>query len=333
LTRAKEKLIIIGSDKAIASKVKKCMPGKNSFRISAPLIFERISYLEWIIMALIDHKDGGELRKYLESDRSMYTISDESNFFISVIENLDELQGLKSSTDDIDANALVDEGKILDLMKFSYPNIDETKLPSKITVSELKAHQEESLSEGFELFKRRKTINEKTAGLTAAQIGVAYHTVLQKCDLTAPLDTKEDIKSQIESIKNQGFLTEEEAGAVNPDKILKFFSSGIGRMMRSAKEVKREYMFGVGIKAKNFITTTKSEKEIMLQGVIDCLLITDDGIIIIDYKTDRSYDAKDTIEKYKIQLDCYKYAAEVIFKKPVIRKILYMLESDMGINL
>jgi ATP-dependent helicase/nuclease subunit A len=104
-------------------------------------------------------------------------------------------------------------------------------------------------------------------------------------------------------------------------------------MMLSSKEVKREYMFGVSIKAKNFITTTKSEKEIMLQGVIDCLLINDEGIVIIDYKTDRSFDATDTIEKYRIQLDCYKYAAETIFKKPVTRKILYMLESDMGINL
>ena len=71
----------------------------------------------------------------------------------------------------------------------------------------------------------------------------------------------------------------------------------------------------------------------MLQGIIDCLLITDDGIVVIDYKTDRSFDAADTIEKYRIQLDCYKYAAEVIFKKPVIRKILYMFEGDIGMNL
>jgi len=333
LTRAKEKLIIVGSDKNISAKVKKCMPGKNSKQISAPLVTERMSYLEWIITALIDHKDGGELRKYLENDRSMYIISDESSFSVSVIGDLDELCGIKSSADAIDDGNSVDEDKILDLMKYTYPDIDETKLPSKITVSELKANHEEILSEGFELFKKRKTIAEKPAGLTAAQIGTAYHTVLQKCDLTAKLDTKDAIKEQIENIKNHGFLTEEEAGAVNPDKILKFFKSGIGRMLLSAKEVKREYMFGVGIKAKNFITTTNSEKEIMLQGVIDCLLITDEGVIIIDYKTDRSYDAKDTIEKYKIQLDCYKYAAEMIFKKPVIRKILYMLESDMGINL
>lgn len=333
LTRAKEKLIIIGSDKNIASKINKCIPGKNSKLISAPLVTEHISYLDWIIMALIDHKDGGELRKYIENDRSMYIIDDESRFSVKIIDDLGELYGTRSYGFSDNDSVLFDDEKILSLVNFDYPDADDTRLPSKITVSELKQHQQESFDEGFELFKKRKKISEKTTGLTKAEIGIAYHTVLQRCDLSSPLVSRDDVKNQIENIKHNGFLTEEEAGAVNPDKILKFFKSGIGRMMLSAKEVKREYMFGVSIKAKNFITTTKSEKEIMLQGVIDCLLINDDSIVIIDYKTDRSFDAKDTIEKYKIQLDCYKYAAETIFKKPVIRKILYMLESDMGINL
>lgn len=333
LTRAKEKLIIVGSDKNIKSKVNKCISGKNSKRIAAPLVTERISYLDWIIMALIDHKDGDELRKYIESDRSMHIIDDESRFSVKIIDDLNELYGTKSDSLCDNNSVLFDDEKILSLMNFEYPNPDDTHLPSKITVSELKQSQQENSDVGFELFKKRKTITEKTSGLTAAEIGTAYHTVLQRCDLSSPLVSRDDIKNQIDSIKTQGFLTEEEAGAINPDKILKFFKSGIGKMLLAAKEVKREYMFGVNIKAKNFITTTKSEKEIMLQGVIDCLLINDDSIVIIDYKTDRSYDAKDTIEKYKIQLDCYKYAAETIFKKPVIRKILYMLESDMGINL
>ena len=333
LTRAKEKLIIVGSDKNIASKIKKCIPGENKKRINAPLVSEHISYLDWIIMALVDHNDGCELRKYIENDRTMYLIEDESKFLVRVIDDLDELYGIECNTEDVDALNQIDQEKILSLMNFNYPNIDETKLPSKITVSELKKRREESLSEGFEIFKKRSKISEKTQGLTAAEIGTAYHTVLQKCDLSSPLTTKEDIKNQIENIKSRGFLTEEEAGAINPDKISKFFNSGIGKMLLSAKDVKREYMFGVSIKAKNFITTTDSEKEIMLQGVIDCIVITDDGIVIIDYKTDKNFDETDTVEKYRIQLDCYKYASEVIFKKPVIRKILYMLDSDMGINL
>ncbi len=334
LTRAKEKLIIIGSDKNIKRKIRTCLSGKNAKRINGALVSEHISYLDWIIMALVDHEDGEKLRNYLDTDRNMYIIEDESKFCINIIDAYHDLEGLSAELNTGTFNESIDEEKILSLIKYQYPNIDDTQLPSKITVSELKKRKEtEIFSDGYEIFKKRSTIKEKTSGLTSAEIGIAYHTVLQKYDLSAKTETKEDVKNQIEEIKNRGFLTEEEAGAVNPEKILKFFKSGTGRMLLSAKEVKREYMFGVSIPAKNFITTTNSEEEIMLQGVIDCLLITDEGIVIVDYKTDRSFDAQDTVEKYRIQLDCYKYAAEIIFKKPVIRKILYMFESDMGMNL
>ncbi len=334
LTRAKEKLIIVGSDKNIKKKISACLSGEYGKRINGSLVSEHISYLDWVIMALVDHKDGNTLRSLLDTDRDTYILDDESNFSIQIIKDYSELEGINSEPDQEKVNKATDEEKILSLINFNYPNIDDTKFPSKITVSELKKRKEtEVLSEGYEIFKKRSTIKEKTSGLTSAEIGIAYHTVLQKYDLKTKIETKEDVKNQIEEIKSRGFLTEEEAGVVNPEKILKFFKSGAGRMMLSAKEVKREYMFGVSIPAKNFITTTNSEENIMLQGVIDCLLITDDGIVIIDYKTDRSFDAQDTVEKYRIQLDCYKYAAEIIFKKPVIRKILYMFESDMGMNL
>jgi len=221
------------------------------------------------------------------------------------------------------------------LVDFKYPDPDDTKLPSKITVTELKKRKEQDLfDDGTEVFKPRKSIKgEKSTGLTSAEIGIAYHTVLQHYDLSQSPETREDVKKQVEIIREKGFLTEEEMGAVNPEKILKFYKSGIGRMVQNAQKVRREVVFGVSIPAKNFIAGTQSNKEIMLQGVIDCVLETPEGLVIIDYKTDRSYDASDTVEKYRIQLECYKYAAEKIFKKPVIRKVLYMFEGDMGINL
>lgn len=334
LTRAKEKLIIIGSDKNIKKKINASLSGDNKKRISPALVSERMSYLDWIIMALLDHTDADVLRSYLDSDSKKHLLDDDSRFLIKIIDNTEEMKNFGVLGQNANQEISPDESAIVSLMNFSYPDIDDTKLPAKITVSELKKRRDtEILSDGYEIFKKPKSVKEKVSGLSYAEIGIAYHTVLQKYDLTAPTETKEDIKAQIDIIRSKGFLTEEEAAAVNPDKILKFFKSGTGKMLLSAKEVKREFMFGVAIPAKNFITTTKSEKQIMLQGVIDCLLIYDDSIVIIDYKTDRSFDAQDTVEKYRIQLDCYKYAAEVIFKKPVIRKILYMFEGDMGMSL
>ncbi len=92
-------------------------------------------------------------------------------------------------------------------------------------------------------------------------------------------------------------------------------------------------MFGIERPARTLIPEFKSEKNIMLQGVIDCVAETDDGLVIVDYKTDKTYNDNDTVEKYKIQLECYSMAAETISKKKVIFKILYLFDSDMGITI
>lgn len=92
-------------------------------------------------------------------------------------------------------------------------------------------------------------------------------------------------------------------------------------------------MFGIEKPAKLLLKDIKSDKNIMLQGIIDCVAETDEGIYIIDYKTDKTYNPDDTVEKYKIQLECYKMAAEMIFNKKVISKILYLFDADMGVNL
>ena len=334
LTRAKEKLIIIGADKNIERKVRSCVSGEHSNQINGALVTEHTSYLDWIIMALVDHNDAKALRELVEGDREQYIFEDDSKFDVKIISDKSQLGFADSESNSDNGQDVVDADGIVLLLNFVYPDADETRMPSKITVSELKKRKEsEMLSDGMQVFARAKKISEKSAGLTASQIGTAYHTVLQKYDLSAPAENREDIKNQIEAIKEKGFLTEEEAGAVNPDKILKFFTSGTGKMIKSAKEVRREFMFGVSIPAKNFIADTESEREIMLQGIIDCVVITDEGIVVIDYKTDRTFDESDTVEKYRVQLDCYKYAAEKIFKKPVISKILFMLDSGMAMTL
>jgi len=334
LTRAKEKLIIIGADKDVKKKIKSCISGESTKQLNGALVTEHTSYLDWIVMAILDHSGTDALRSYIGVDRDAYIYDHESKFDISIVSSVDELVFADDKIVLTTEEKAVDTEKTVSLMNFVYPYADETKIPSKLTVSELKKRKEtEALEGGMQVFKKPLSIREKATGLTSAEIGTAYHTVLQKYDLSAPSETKEDIKTQIDLIKDKGFLTEEEAGAINPDKILKFFQSGTGRLIKSAKEVRREFMFGVSIPAKKFIAETQSDEDIMLQGVIDCVVITDDGIAVIDYKTDRNFDETDTVEKYRIQLECYKYAAEKIFKKPVVSKILFMLDSGMAMTL
>ena len=163
----------------------------------------------------IEEEDDDEDEE-IEEDEKLNT-SREIDF-----SNKDELFFEKMSGIHITKEKNPETENLLSLLEFKYPNISDTKLPSKITVTELKKRKEQDiLLDGIEVFKRRNKIKEeKNTGLTSAQIGIAYHTIMQKYDITMPIEDKEDVKAQIEIIREKGFLTEEEAGAVNPEKIL-----------------------------------------------------------------------------------------------------------------
>ena len=71
-----------------------------------------------------------------------------------------------------------------------------------------------------------------------------------------------------------------------------------------------------------------SEDEVLLQGVVDCLLEEDGGLVVIDYKTDAirtDEQLRERRELYTPQLRAYAAAMERIFKKPVKECVLYFL--------
>jgi ATP-dependent helicase/nuclease subunit A len=68
----------------------------------------------------------------------------------------------------------------------------------------------------------------------------------------------------------------------------------------------------------------------IVRGVIDCLLETPAGLVIIDYKTDRMRDEQDLVERlagYRVQLQLYAQAAAAIFGRPVARTVLALLAN------
>ena len=332
MTRAKEKLILVGAVRDIGKKINNLTDGGNNRIIPVAIVSECNSYLDWIVTALSNHPDCSALRKKSDTERKI--IMDDSRFSVELIEDASLL-----ISEDVQADFCPQPKeeqiieKILPLLSFQYPNEADTVLPSKITVTELKRRTQSMEEGGVYLFPPERVLHTPSGRLTGAQIGTAYHTVMQHLDLSLPLKTREDIRLQITAIKEQGFLTDEEAGAVNPEKIVKFFSSNAGKMMLSAKWVKREVMFGILETASALLASFESDKPIMLQGVIDCVLETDKELCIIDYKTDKTYHPEDTVEKYKIQLECYAMAAERIFQKKVTSKILYLFDADTPVAL
>ena len=68
-----------------------------------------------------------------------------------------------------------------------------------------------------------------------------------------------------------------------------------------------------------------SGEQILLQGVVDCALVEQDGITVVDFKTDYVTDAtlSEVLARYRPQVDTYSRALERIYETPVKGTYLY----------
>ena len=85
----------------------------------------------------------------------------------------------------------------------------------------------------------------------------------------------------------------------------------------------KEQPFVMGIPAKEIDTSVDSEEIVLVQGMIDAYFEEEDGLVLMDYKTDKVASAQELLEKYKTQLDYYQKALEKVTGKPVKQKIMY----------
>ena len=81
-----------------------------------------------------------------------------------------------------------------------------------------------------------------------------------------------------------------------------------------------------------------SDGQVLIQGIIDAYLEEEDGLVLIDYKTDHvpegspEQGAKMLAERYRVQLDYYERALTQLTEKHVKERIIYSLALQMSIN-
>ena len=173
------------------------------------------------------------------------------------------------------------------------------------------------------------------AKLTAAERGTATHLVLQQIDLTRT-ETAEEIRLEISRLEAQRFLTPEEAGAVDPEKIRLFFASEIGQRIRRSENVWREFRFSLLSDIRELIPGEEADEKVLLQGVIDCFFLEEGALVLVDYKTDRvtkDDEIRARAEHYRRQLETYADALKRIFGLPVKEKLLYFLGPGAVVRL
>ncbi|ADU50900.1 recombination helicase AddA [Thermaerobacter marianensis DSM 12885] len=193
--------------------------------------------------------------------------------------------------------------------------------------------------------------------LTGAERGTATHRVLQHLDLAGPLDAQA-IARQVEAMVHRQLLTRAEAQVVDSEALARFFASPLGqRLRRAPSRVHREWMFTLGVPAKALYpdlagaldsqepapfgaakaadppSASPGDDLVVVQGIVDCFVEEDDGLLLLDFKTDepRGRPLDELVALYAGQIRFYRRALAEITGRPVKEAYLYFLAVDQAV--
>ena len=329
MTRAEEKLIMTGVVKNLASYMEK-HPVNEDIKIED--IRGAKSYLDFIMLAFS--------RSFTESlENPLVKLRTFTREALS--EKKEEEEGEKFSVRDAlysylaENHEKTEEEEVWDKdFSYRYDHEESTHLYPKYAVSLLKKQAIEAVkeegdkegetggeSEGLsEAEKSRKNgqvherNTEKREKGLGAKIGDSFHHALALFDYNKGME-------QLPAI-----LGEEELSLLNKEQFQTFLSSSLGECFKKAfqeKRLFREMHFMRALPFRALFPDRKEEDEVLLQGIVDAFIVEDDGIILVDYKTDRVKSEEELRERYRKQIMLYSDALEAILGKRVKRRVLY----------
>ena len=172
--------------------------------------------------------------------------------------------------------------------------------------------------------------------LNAQQRGTAMHKVMQHLSLTNMDGALDSLSSLLEILVDREILTALEAESVDLEAVQVFVNSPLGQRIKSASRVYREAPFNLICPANEVISGENiSGENLLVQGVIDLYFEENDGLILVDYKSDRitEYNLEKRVEHYQNQVYWYRRALEQIHGKPVREMYLYFFDNRELIKL
>ena len=361
LTRARERLYLSGTlkgDYAQTEKARLSCP-ESSFTIKTAT-----NYLQWVLQPIV--KLGRETKTYtirlfesgqvtlcepigkadLENEHSSAFTEEDKAFardLLSPHGRSDEEKLLANIPAKVAASKV--SGRMLDESVF-------LPIPAGLLFSESDEDKDEADNETARAIRGRIRLMRSqkpdfdsllTVGAkpTAAERGTAIHQFLQFCDHSRV--ASDGIEEEIARLAEKRFISRRTAEILDVKLLTPFFESKLFEKIREAKQIRREFRFGMFLPADRFtenkaLAAMVADKRIFVQGSIDLLIETDEGeILICDYKTDKVSPeeradpatlARSMQEKHGDQLKQYRYAVEEIFGKAP--KALYIYSVPLG---
>ena len=334
MTRPKDRLIMTYASDRLDKDLTE-MVDRMEIGGLRPLIREAVCPGEWVLLTALQRTEAGAL--FALGGYPQHTTLGNHPWKIQVVQAGEQVIGTADSTELVHTmpEGVVEQIRYGLACRYAYQAA--TVAPSKQTATQRKGRvkdqeiAEDTRPEPTPQRKWRKPgfAPEESRGKL---YGTAVHAVMQYMDYRACCDEK-SIAKELERLVEQCYILPEQAQMICPATLAAFFASPLGQKLR-AGEVVREFKFSLLVDGGDYDPALEGEK-ILLQGVVDCALIEEDGITVLDYKTDyvtdETLDA--TVARYRPQVEAYAQAMEKIYCRKVKTSALYFFHLNRLVEL
>ncbi len=326
MTRARDRLIMTYAVKNLEADLKDIALRKT--HSGNLLLASSVSCPgEWVLQTAMGRTEAGTF--FALGGNPGDTVYSEPIWKIAIVQAGEETDAVPVNESVGDDRLAKQVEKMKTSLGFSYPHNPATTTPSKQTATQLKGRiKDQEIADGvvkiFHRPFRKAAFSEKEN--TGKEYGTVMHLVMQYIRYEACTDTS-SVRREVIRLAQENLLTIQQADSIDCSQIVAFFKTPLGEKLLKSPTVVREFKFSVLMDAEKYYPNVKNEK-ILLQGVVDCGIIDDDGITIIDFKTDNvtSNTVAEAVKKYTIQVHTYRDAMEEIYQRPVKDSYLYFFK-------
>jgi ATP-dependent helicase/nuclease subunit A len=339
LTRAKERLFI-AFEKQDIDNSSVIFRDKNG-TVPPEIIHNCSDFLSLLSISLSSHPDGFIFRNEKQNHAP--------NLFITKFFSHEKSLETKEEKAPRHKSSPTVVKQLLETWNQTYP-FDDVNNTAKLTVSEIALNSD--LARVYSVRNISLNFNNaisETPKLTASEKGTSMHRFLQKCNFN---NAEKNLDDEIENLKNVGVMSNLEINGLNRNKLRKFFLSDLYNHVikpTNPENVHREYKIYAKLCDISLDERLKMEYNIsedsFLQGVTDIVIEKDDGLVLIDYKTNANF-FHDNEKKssqmqfeehlkalYNLQLKVYAAAVSAIFNKPIKLSCLYSFALDRDVKI
>lgn len=330
MTRAKEKLIISAIIKKQTSAWASPYLAQDKLLTAGILNAKAIG--DWLSYSLARSKEAEPL---LSEAKLIYDLKEREKPLLKV----SLTQGTVPEEDNCESKETEErteriDSELMEKLKHNYD--DGGAIPVKLSVSEAKRRQNEEELYSPHIFTIPTISATDISMISATDKGTITHFVLQHLDFSKT-KSPDEINDEINNMVSRGIINPTQREAVDYDAIYRFFGSEIGKRLKKAVSVRKEFSFYAEADAGDFYPEQEGKgRKILLQGTMDCFFEEENGnIVLLDYKTDNvsERDIKERGQKYYHQLKYYKAGLEAIVGRAVKEAYVCFLSCGKNIGI